>query len=327
MPVPVGPKGESPAARRDHHTLGGAVRPLPRFGAAVTLGAMTGDATATLAGAAVVEIPAPAWSPLAIARDRCKGCELCVAACPYHLLALDREVVNALGYHPIQLLDAVALHQLRLLRAGLPRHGLHRLCAAQAGGRRMTAIPRKRHGGEPRASQGGSRQSLARQASPGADEGQRGDRRGRHPGRLRRVLRLPDHPAGRAAGVDGAAHAGARPGLRPGGERARRDQHGARRGRDRRARPGEHLEPGDEPHGRGDELHGGLRDAAGPGQRHARRTRPGEHRPEPERLLPGGQGTRARRLPGPGPGARLHRRGGRAGGVRPSSSRSAIGPR
>jgi len=79
---------------------------LPRFASPITLGAMTRDATAAQAGAAVVDDAAPAWSPLAIARDRCKGCELCVAACPHHLLALDREVVNALGYHPIQLLDA-----------------------------------------------------------------------------------------------------------------------------------------------------------------------------------------------------------------------------
>ena len=41
-------------------------------------------------------------------------------------------------------------------------------------------------------------------------------------------------------------------------ERARRDQHGPRRGRDRRPRPGLVLEPGHQPHGRGDELHGRL---------------------------------------------------------------------
>lgn len=47
-----------------------------------------------------------AWSPLAIATDRCKGCELCVHACPKDVLALDTSMVNALGYHPVRLLDA-----------------------------------------------------------------------------------------------------------------------------------------------------------------------------------------------------------------------------
>jgi 2-oxoglutarate ferredoxin oxidoreductase subunit delta len=47
-----------------------------------------------------------AWSPLRIATDRCKGCELCVGACPPGVLALDTSVVNALGYHPVRLLDA-----------------------------------------------------------------------------------------------------------------------------------------------------------------------------------------------------------------------------
>ena len=45
------------------------------------------------------------WSPLDIAAERCKGCELCIGACPQHVLALDERVVNPLGYHPIRLTD------------------------------------------------------------------------------------------------------------------------------------------------------------------------------------------------------------------------------
>ena len=30
----------------------------------------------------------------------CKGCELCVEACPRHIIALDAERINAKGYHP-----------------------------------------------------------------------------------------------------------------------------------------------------------------------------------------------------------------------------------
>lgn len=55
-------------------------------------------------GAAVT--PPRDWAPLAIASDRCKGCELCVGACPHRVLALDTAVVNPLGYHPIRLIDA-----------------------------------------------------------------------------------------------------------------------------------------------------------------------------------------------------------------------------
>ena len=45
-------------------------------------------------------------SPLAIASERCKGCELCITACPHGVLALDSTLVNQLGYHPVRLLDA-----------------------------------------------------------------------------------------------------------------------------------------------------------------------------------------------------------------------------
>ncbi len=38
-------------------------------------------------------------------KDRCKGCELCVAICPKHILALDIKTVNRKGYHPAALTD------------------------------------------------------------------------------------------------------------------------------------------------------------------------------------------------------------------------------
>ena len=38
-------------------------------------------------------------------RDRCKGCELCIAACPKHILALDLSTVNKKGYHPAGVTD------------------------------------------------------------------------------------------------------------------------------------------------------------------------------------------------------------------------------
>lgn len=38
-------------------------------------------------------------------RDRCKGCELCVAACPVHILALDKTSTNRKGYHPAAVTD------------------------------------------------------------------------------------------------------------------------------------------------------------------------------------------------------------------------------
>ena len=33
----------------------------------------------------------------------CKGCELCVAACPQHVLCIDLERLTSKGYHPVHL--------------------------------------------------------------------------------------------------------------------------------------------------------------------------------------------------------------------------------
>ncbi len=39
-----------------------------------------------------------------IEEDFCKACELCVAVCPVHVLALSNRL-NSLGYHPVELVD------------------------------------------------------------------------------------------------------------------------------------------------------------------------------------------------------------------------------
>ncbi|NLL94512.1 MAG: 4Fe-4S binding protein, partial [Thermoplasmatales archaeon] len=35
----------------------------------------------------------------------CKGCGMCVIACPRHIVELDMEKLNAKGYHPARLVD------------------------------------------------------------------------------------------------------------------------------------------------------------------------------------------------------------------------------
>ena len=38
----------------------------------------------------------------------CKGCGLCVRACPKNVLALSRTKLNAKGYHPAEVVDQAA---------------------------------------------------------------------------------------------------------------------------------------------------------------------------------------------------------------------------
>lgn len=35
----------------------------------------------------------------------CKGCGLCAVTCPKKVIALDRSVLNAKGYHPARVID------------------------------------------------------------------------------------------------------------------------------------------------------------------------------------------------------------------------------
>lgn len=37
--------------------------------------------------------------------DRCKGCELCVDACPKHIIAIATDRLNAKGFRPAEIID------------------------------------------------------------------------------------------------------------------------------------------------------------------------------------------------------------------------------
>lgn len=42
---------------------------------------------------------------ITVLEDYCKGCGLCIAACPKKIIGFDEERLNAKGYHPASLLD------------------------------------------------------------------------------------------------------------------------------------------------------------------------------------------------------------------------------
>jgi 2-oxoglutarate ferredoxin oxidoreductase subunit delta len=47
----------------------------------------------------------PTFRPILVASERCKGCGLCIDACQPGALALDPVAVNAMGHHPVMLVD------------------------------------------------------------------------------------------------------------------------------------------------------------------------------------------------------------------------------
>lgn len=46
----------------------------------------------------------PAKGRIVVDETLCKGCELCVGACPQDVLALSAERITAKGYHPAELI-------------------------------------------------------------------------------------------------------------------------------------------------------------------------------------------------------------------------------
>jgi len=46
----------------------------------------------------------PLKGRIVVSEVYCKGCELCVAECPQHVMALDQERITPKGYHPAKLI-------------------------------------------------------------------------------------------------------------------------------------------------------------------------------------------------------------------------------
>jgi len=45
----------------------------------------------------------PVRGKIVVDEQQCKGCELCVGACPQHVIALDMNRLTPKGYHPASL--------------------------------------------------------------------------------------------------------------------------------------------------------------------------------------------------------------------------------
>ena len=46
----------------------------------------------------------PLKGRIVVSEVYCKGCELCVAECPQHVMALDQERITSKRYHPAELI-------------------------------------------------------------------------------------------------------------------------------------------------------------------------------------------------------------------------------
>ena len=57
---------------------------------AIEVEAAIAGSTLGRTGPAIAGTEPPPFAPLEIAADRCKGCGLCIAVCPKHVLELDR---------------------------------------------------------------------------------------------------------------------------------------------------------------------------------------------------------------------------------------------
>jgi len=47
----------------------------------------------------------PLKGTIVVNENLCKACELCVVACPQHVISLNKEIITPRGYHPAHLAE------------------------------------------------------------------------------------------------------------------------------------------------------------------------------------------------------------------------------
>lgn len=57
---------------------------------------------------------------LVIDYERCKGCSMCVAACPKKILEINKKRLNLKGYNPVDIIDRSACIQCAMCATMCP---------------------------------------------------------------------------------------------------------------------------------------------------------------------------------------------------------------
>ena len=232
--------------------------------------------------------------------NECKGCGLCIEACPPKAIHLSEEL-NHYGYR-------TATYN----GAGCTGCGICFMACPEPGAITVLRL-------RPRRSHATARRPSHAQAT---DEGQRSDREERDSCRLPRILWISHHAGQRNYRSRSALLAASRRSLPAGRERSGRNQHALRRIVCRRALHDRLERSRHQPHAGRHQLHGRRRAALRDRRHHARRSGPRQHRLGAERLSPGCERRRQRQLPHHRARAPLRAGDGRPDGARFRTRRS-----
>ncbi len=224
----------------------------------------------------------PDRGQLRIDEQECKGCGLCIEACPPKVIGMS-ERLNHYGYR-------TAVYA----GAGCTGCGICFMVCPEPG---AITVYRLVSAHEVEAARRQKPRWRERRNAQATDEGQRSHRQERHSCRMPRILWLSHYAGQRDCRGRGGVYAEDRRRVRAGGERSSGHQHAVWRGVGGRARHDRVQRSRHQPDAGRHQLHGRRGAALRHRRHHARRAGPGQHCRRAERLSPGGEGRRPRQLP------------------------------